>query len=236
MPRNREPRKLELISLVDVVFLLLIFFIVSLVFGIDRNDNGKGSGPEEGSLLDINLPKVENITKIAKDSLTITICLAGNQDGIQGYIIDSNYPDIATIINKIKNRILELRDITAGLSLDQMTEGRQLFQAWHSHVVVPDLYPTGLDINRWRDIGYSSLDWYPYPRNMAIAMHNDFKQRFSETFTNYIDYMQVPNKEKKDIFSIAADASVPYRLVYDILEVLDANNIQLLNVRMTKEQ
>lgn len=220
---KEEPRKLELISLVDVVFLLLIFFLVTLNFGNDQNKKKDENGIFEGSLLDVKMPEIQNKNlKTAQDSLVI--CLNVEQDSIRCYFIDSSCQNIAQIQSKIVTRLMVLQGIPHK-SIDEISEGRNLYRAWHSHVVTQD----GIDLNNWTT---DNLRWYHLPMANAIGMSGQFKQRLNQTITEYLnDY---PEARKMKV-AIAAHQQAPYRLVYDILEVLDKQGFILSNIRMTKK-
>lgn len=124
LKRDEEVRKMGLIPLIDVVFLLLIFFIIATVIGkglgkkpptpsFPSDKEGflpaGGDGPEK---LPPPFPTVEHSS--SPSLATLTIRLKRTQEGnIEMYLFDSNVPDLDSL-----NRLIE-NDLNSGQELQQ---------------------------------------------------------------------------------------------------------------------
>lgn len=95
--RTRQEASADITPLIDVVFLLLIFFMTSTVFK-----------KSELALL-LNLPKTESGEKASQDSKVLTIELSKEEVAIAGkkFTVDQLDEKLATI--KDKNKPIDLR-------------------------------------------------------------------------------------------------------------------------------
>lgn len=104
--KNSEEIDLNITPLIDVVFLLLIFFMVSTTFN-------------HQSELNITLPEASReTTQVRQDAINIIV---DNQSQI--YVNDQKLPDsqISTIKEMIYNVSVEIEDATVIISADRET-------------------------------------------------------------------------------------------------------------------
>lgn len=105
-PQRKEEVELNITPLIDVVFLLLIFFMVSTTF-------------EKESEINITLPKAsENYTEVNPDAVTIEIDVKGRIFINQQPLINSQ---LSTIREAIRDAIYDLEDPPVIISADAQT-------------------------------------------------------------------------------------------------------------------
>lgn len=238
LTRSREePRKLELISLVDVVFMLLIFFIIALAFGFVHEGErpGKGSGLTE---------KIVDLPKSRRDKLslaltptrcdTVTIVLAKKDSTLCAFMLDNEYRDEESLM-RLRQRLINIREMVAPPA-DSIMEARRLFREWHSHVVEANNH--GDDVI-WDAKGPDGnfvcrLERYRLLLNNWSGEHDEFLDHLRRTLDRLIRYKTEDGCANLK-FVIAAHHSIPYRLVYDIIEDLDRRSINIVHLRLALE-
>jgi biopolymer transport protein ExbD len=123
----KEEPTVDLTSLIDVVFLLLIFFMVSTTF-------------ERQALLKVDLPEASTVEELAEvpDSLELVIDEEGRMYLNDRQLIDS---DARTIRAAIEQQVGDNRDVPLILRADRLTP--------HHHVV------TAMDVAA--QLGFTNL-------------------------------------------------------------------------------
>lgn len=126
-PRIKEEPTVDLTSLIDVVFLLLIFFMVSTTF-------------EQQALLKVDLPEASVVEDRAEtpDALELVIDNEGRMFLNDQRLVDS---EAGTIRAAIEQEVGDTRDIPLVLRADRLTP--------HHHVV------TAMDVAA--QLGFSNL-------------------------------------------------------------------------------
>jgi len=144
--KNEELRKGELTSMIDVIFLLLIFFLVTLAAGIKPKEEKNSGIPEKAK----KRPQVKNAVLDTNYTLKISVTVLENDtsakyDSGKRYLIfllDSLYKHDSQILEQVPKRIAEiellLKDKTLGFT--RKTQLQQELKKLKSYL--PDTLPS----------------------------------------------------------------------------------------------
>lgn len=209
-----EPRKLELISLVDVVFLLLIFFIVTLSMGISIGHVPRGEEFEETfgiSLLDLPMvtyrqqpgakPQISDKTLVLSVHKEVTPTIVFNI-----YVFDSQYQNMESV-ERLEQEVRDLK----GIPEEQLTtEQRAKLQ--------------GLRID---------LDQHLIREGLTQGTLAQFDQNFANDMKRKLQQLiQAKGGPTNTVLEIECDQSVPYGFVFGFLMVSDNVRIGRVDFHM----
>lgn len=89
--QKEEPKKVELVSLIDVIFLLLIFFLVTTSFNRGQKGQSGNPAPDVLKVPGITLPTVSIENELADSNVVLLIFQRKSEDQYDLWIVDSYY-------------------------------------------------------------------------------------------------------------------------------------------------
>ncbi len=219
MPRREEEnRRLELIPMVDIVFLLLIYFLVTMA--VKMRIDPSIARPEEranevGQFL-VDLPESKRQLGVsdsltATDMLVVVESLQHNNGHFNIFFLDKTMTRRDSILwcRETYEQLIQTPRPWTG---EFAARVQALEEQWRSHLFTAS---DNIAINDFQNDSYGT-----------------YRQELRATIEQYRDKRE-SNNELKEIANvlIEADRNVYYRVVYDLFEEFDQRGIRSVDMR-----